>query len=40
MGSLKMALIVLKFLYSSYWKEVNLCHEYGLGEILDFGNLL
>ena len=29
-----MALIVLKFMYPNYWEEVNLCCEYGLGELL------
>ena len=34
LGSLKRALIVLKFSCSNYHKYVNICYEYGLGDNL------
>ena len=39
LGSLKMTLIVLKFLSPSFQNQVDLYCEYGLGENLAFENL-
>ena len=36
LGSLKRTLTILKFTSPNYWKWVDLCCEYGLGENLAF----
>ena len=40
LGSLKRALIVLKFSSPNYVNKLDLCYEYGSGENLAFQNLL